>query len=278
VQTPSITLDFAHHAAQACVEVGITDPLGELPAYLALADTAQRLNSAHQEHAAAMSAWLRCSTANPHDDAAHEDHRIRTTAARNALIGAQAEFDTALIQLEAARGNLSLPLAPETQKARIAHARSLVGGFSREKAEGPDRKPRFTEIVDAGQVIVRDHHTGLDWARSAVCRAANWQAAHDHCANLRTHGHNDWRLPEIAELLTLVDYTRSKPAADPVFASLPTNDWYWSNSAFAGDADNAWSLYFGLGDSYAYDRHYSGYALAVRGGSPRQSSAIGGRE
>jgi RNA-directed DNA polymerase len=41
-------------------------------------------------------------------------------------------------------------------------------------------------------------------------------------------------------------------------------------TAFAGDADNAWNLNFNNGNSNANNRNNSGYALAVRGGSPRE--------
>ena len=32
-------------------------------------------------------------------------------------------------------------------------------------------------------------------------------------------GHNDWRLPNIRELLSTVDYGRSNPPIDPAFAT-----------------------------------------------------------
>lgn len=40
-----------------------------------------------------------------------------------------------------------------------------------------------------------------------------------------------WRLPNVRELESIVDYERWAPAIDPVFEALP--DCYWSSSSYA---------------------------------------------
>jgi hypothetical protein len=98
------------------------------------------------------------------------------------------------------------------------------------------------------------------------------KAAEQWAKDLTHTGHKDWRLISRLEGLNGIwDEERHNPAYDPLYWSwLPTDDWYWTRTAYAGAADGAWSLGFNYGDSSASLRCSSGYALAVRGGSPRQ--------
>ena len=92
-------------------------------------------------------------------------------------------------------------------------------------------------------------------------------------------GYSDWRIPNIKELLSIVDYERWDPSVDPVFntgcvpgctvttCSCTASEYYWSSSTFAFSPDTAWYVYFiqgavipnGIKDSVLYVR-------AVRGG------------
>jgi hypothetical protein len=137
---------------------------------------------------------------------------------------------------------------------------------------------RFTKLNPTGAELpadattfaaVRDTTTGLIWL--AVCIAVDTQQQAEAKAAEQTFNGEPCRLPTIEELETIRDRSRAYPAHDPQFFSfIKTDDWCWSSTAFAGDADYAWSLLFGYGDSNAYGRDGGGYALAVRGGSPRQ--------
>jgi len=72
-----------------------------------------------------------------------------------------------------------------------------------------------------------------------------------YCAALPLDG-GGWRLPQVSELLTLVDPTQFNPAIDPTaFPSTPAEDC-WSSSAYVGAAGDAWAVYFYVGNSYAY--------------------------
>ena len=74
----------------------------------------------------------------------------------------------------------------------------------------------------------------------------SWSEALDYCENLTLAGHEDWRLPNIRELLSLVDYGRLNPAIDPVFGALPA--FYWSSTPSEANPDRPWYVLFGAGN------------------------------
>jgi len=61
-------------------------------------------------------------------------------------------------------------------------------------------------------------------------------------------GHCDWRLPNVNELQTLVDYGRFSPAIDPVFNngtdSFTQSAGCWSSTTIATTSDFAWGVFF----------------------------------
>ena len=72
--------------------------------------------------------------------------------------------------------------------------------------------------------------------------------------------YNDWRLPTIKELLTLVDYSKCNPAS----TSYITSNCYWSSTTDASDTSLAWSVSFNDGYTNYYDKTYALYVLCVR--------------
>ena len=57
----------------------------------------------------------------------------------------------------------------------------------------------------------------------------------------------DWRLPNVRELQSIVDYGRVNPAIDPVFGAL-SSVWYFSSTPYEDSPADAWSVRFNLGD------------------------------
>ena len=55
---------------------------------------------------------------------------------------------------------------------------------------------------------VIDKNTKLEWLYDAAGYNGSWYEAVDACNNLNYAGHDDWRLPSIKELLTIVEYNR----------------------------------------------------------------------
>jgi hypothetical protein len=70
--------------------------------------------------------------------------------------------------------------------------------------------PRFTVQADTNCVL--DNMTGLIWARNAnLTGMVNWSNAVVYCEGLTYGGTNDWRLPNVRELQSLIDYGRYNP-------------------------------------------------------------------
>jgi hypothetical protein len=115
--------------------------------------------------------------------------------------------------------------------------------------------------ADNGDGTVTDSSTGLIWMRcsmgqtwnGATCDGVASSYTWGQSTSLTTNfsGQSDWRLPNIAELASLADPTRSSPAIDTsVFPNTPAST-YWSASGFAGSAVSAWFVNFSFGTANA---------------------------
>jgi hypothetical protein len=62
-------------------------------------------------------------------------------------------------------------------------------------------------FIDNGDGTVTDTSTGLMWEQNGST-IGTWQDAFSYCETLSFAGHNDWRLPDINELQSCVDYNR----------------------------------------------------------------------
>jgi hypothetical protein len=146
--------------------------------------------------------------------------------------------------------------------------------------------PRFT---DYGDGTVRDNLTGLIWLKNANCPGDNrltWQGALDFvadinrrvndCGDISKAGDNqtDWRLPNIRELTSLVDYSQVNPALPfgHPFTNFSGRMLYWSSTTDANNPALAFVVDFvfgNVGNGFAKtgsDGNY-GFVIAVRGGN-----------
>jgi hypothetical protein len=66
-----------------------------------------------------------------------------------------------------------------------------------------------------------------------------------------------WRLPNMSELESIVDRSRSNPAIDPVAFPSTSSTYFWSSSPVAGYATSAWFVDFSNGLVYGSLRYSS---------------------
>jgi SAM-dependent methyltransferase len=125
--------------------------------------------------------------------------------------------------------------------------------------------PRFTDHSDG---TVTDHLTGLMWTKNAnVGGRMKWNKAIDHSKAYRLAGHSDWRLPNLHELQSLINYGRSNPALSIgyPFTGVQTAN-YWSSTASVDQLLMAWSVNLGLGRVIDEDKGNANYVWLVRAG------------
>lgn len=103
--------------------------------------------------------------------------------------------------------------------------------------------------IGPGSVV--DNHTGLVWQRSISATSRLHSNAGAYCSALVLDTYDDWRLPTVPELASIVDETRFDPAIDPiVFPSTPAVQ-YWSSTPDTAVPDRVWTVDFMDGASLA---------------------------
>ncbi len=88
----------------------------------------------------------------------------------------------------------------------------------------------------------------LEWQDNSQAKTTklNWQDAKAYCQELELVGYDDWRLPSIKELQSIVDASRYNPAIKRGFANVASSR-YWSSSEYVSVAKYAWVVYFKYG-------------------------------
>ena len=123
--------------------------------------------------------------------------------------------------------------------------------------------------TDLGNGIVLDNETRLEWMQATAPGTYTWPEALDYIDELNdneTLGYDDWRLPTIEELSTLVDAGRYSSAIDPIFNDTVASGAYWSSTTYAYDNYYAWGVGFYYGYVYYGYKFNYGYVRAVRSG------------
>ena len=130
-------------------------------------------------------------------------------------------------------------------------------------------------FMDNGDGTITDEATGLMWQQGDSGTGLDWEEALSYAENLELAGYDDWRLPNVKELQSIVDYTKSPsaydtanlgPAIDTDFFDItelpegttntdPDYGYFWTST----------SAYFGPQDPDYYYAWYVAFGTAVNG-------------
>jgi hypothetical protein len=143
-------------------------------------------------------------------------------------------------------------------------------------------------FVENGDGTVSDSASMLMWQQADDGTARDWMGSMSYCEELELAGYEDWHLPNVKELQSIVDYTRSpmatnSPAIDPVFSLSEISDpeggsghypFLWSTTTHE-DGPNPYSAaaYVAFGEALGM---MNGNLLDVHGAGAQRSDPKSG--
>ncbi len=137
-----------------------------------------------------------------------------------------------------------------------------------------------SHFIDNGNGTVTDLTTNLMWQQcpaglsGTTCAMGTagvytWDWAMTYCEGLSLGGFTDWRLPNIKELQSILDMTSVAPVITSTYFpnTLRSDYWsyYWSSTTAAFSTASAWSVSFGGGSTYNFNKTNTYNARCVRG-------------
>ncbi|MCM8774064.1 MAG: DUF1566 domain-containing protein [Candidatus Omnitrophica bacterium] len=135
-------------------------------------------------------------------------------------------------------------------KESFHYVRAVRGGYNLNFGDASKYSLR-----DNQDGTVTDLNTGLMWKKEESPEL-NWEEAMNYCQELNLAGYNDWRLPTIKEIATLIDLSYKDNCWHhkdffPNVKTLPQG-FYWSCTTY-GD-----TLGWGVNFQFGYDGYYAG--------------------
>lgn len=106
---------------------------------------------------------------------------------------------------------------------------------------------------------VTDWWDSDDWIDYDDC---NWEAAKAYCDNLILWWYTDWRVPNIKELSTTVDFSKYNYAIDSIFTSV--SRYYWSSTEYVLYTYQAYWIDYYSWLTYTYNKNLSRAVRCVR--------------
>jgi hypothetical protein len=133
-------------------------------------------------------------------------------------------------------------------------------------------------FADHGDGTVTDRETGLMWKRcsegqtwdgntcTGIASTHTWPQALALAEHARYAGKDDWRVPDIKELMSIVEHACHSPAIDlSIFPGTP-GGWYWSSQPNTSCSGGAWCASFSYGDAGTDDEGSPNHVRLVSGG------------
>jgi hypothetical protein len=143
--------------------------------------------------------------------------------------------------------------------------RCVRGRSSILNAQGPGVGLRKAGPFTSTALTVQDPTTGLEWQKVDDGTKRTQKDSMNYCAQLSLGGLSGWHLPNVSELLGIVQYDaiNNGVAIDPAFAGAQ-GDIYWTSTQNEGLPTLSWAITFNLGVLDGITLTGLGYARCVR--------------
>ena len=116
---------------------------------------------------------------------------------------------------------------------------SQVYSYSVRCVRGNENTPLVQR--DASNGVVIDYQSRLVWQDNTLPSKAEWADSVNYCNALSLNGSDEWRLPNIKELLTVIDFQNTSGVFIGIFQNNPDNAW--SSTSNISDVSKAFSVY-----------------------------------
>ena len=136
-----------------------------------------------------------------------------------------------------------------------------------------NNRVRFVSKTIGGDVVVLDRATGLMWAANGNAAGCNngarisWSNGITYANGLTFAGFSDWRLPNLRELMSIINWSLINPAiSQPPFLNSKYDYGSWSSTTCVWSIEKGWAVTFDFGWNYYFDKTLTKYIRCVRKG------------
>lgn len=149
-------------------------------------------------------------------------------------------FALAAVGAHAALAQLSYPIVDTAQNSYWDAARAIERPapgsiYCGQDAQFSNNPPLYRASAD--RTVVRDRVTGLSWT-SDPGRKKTWREAVDGASSCRVGGHDDWRLPSVKELYSLINFNGIEPDPRGWSGKVPFIDTEFFNFHYGKASEN----------------------------------------
>ncbi len=157
----------------------------------------------------------------------------------------------------------------------LGFSSSLAAQQCYQEVATSDDTDRFVINIDG---TVSDSKTGLMWQRCNYGQVYNsetnrcdgdtqplkWQASLQGAFNDTTADYNDWQVPSIKELASIVDHRCTEPSINAGIFLATQSQNYWSNTSGISNMNSAWVYQFASGLNSLHAKTSNVYLRLVR--------------
>jgi uncharacterized protein DUF1566 len=131
----------------------------------------------------------------------------------------------------------------------------------------PEPELKIGLVRDDSKEIVIDKTTGLMWQDNIDTKTIkkNRKDAKQYCRSLVFAGYDDWYLPRLKQLKSIVDNKKRNPAIRDGFKNVQTYHYWSSSPNLSANLINVFNIDFKNGQTYNTNRRGKCYVRCARG-------------